>query len=299
MGTEERPTRRYTSTALIASLLSIVVTGLVATAAEDGAQVGYFALAVALFALAAVHVRALIQDLQSARNELDLDEAVKHAVPSLVTFRKREDTLTLIGSEGDARLEWLFELTSPADTYTKTLTFPIFAEGDRPRDEPPPITIERIEVNDEPREVKGALRPVERRVSVEAGRPSLEYALLHVPVDLGRKETFCRVRLQMYFRGVFPNCGEQEAFYVDVPYLTKSLRVSVAADHGAVRMPPDRPNGVEAISGLMEVDDPSESGLQSVHCRHATNALVWEPPHPKLSYRYKVWFRVERPARDP
>ncbi|HEX8742777.1 MAG TPA: hypothetical protein VF712_06570 [Thermoleophilaceae bacterium] len=250
-------------------------------------------LAVALGALGVLTLRAYIVDLQEARVSSRLSRAIDASIPTLVRFRKREDRLT-VNHDDSAQLEWEFDLAAVKDQSFRELRFLIYAEGERPQGAPwDAIKVEEVRVDDEIRE--GVLVPLERRLSDVPDRPSTQYALLLVPVELGVGRSTCSVRVRMTFRDVFPLAGERERFYVDVPYLTEELKVTIAAPGRKVYAAPGV-KSVEAMSGLMEMDDVVESEFQSGNTRNDSADLVWETRSPKLGYRYTINFRVSEAA---
>lgn len=293
--------RREVPTAIVASLLSVLVTALAFLAGElsgkDGSEfsmwLAYTAVAVALVVLATLHLRVYLKDLNSARVALGIEKAIVQAVPTLLSFATREDILTL-HENGDAELEWRFDLKSAPGESVTQLAFPIYAEGERQAEEWTSIEVKSIEVAGRKRDVAQSLSPMEHRVSKVDGRPSLQYALLKVPVELSDGSTTCPVRIVLTFKGVFPQASQLEAFYIDVPYLTQSIMVQVAAPGRVVRQPVGRNEPtIDAMSALMETRDLKESAIQNDQVRHVGDRLVWEAEAPKLGYRYKLYFRVE------
>ena len=310
---ERGPTLRNTRNipaSLTASVIGIIVTLIAVVISEltglkeasEFLPFVYGALGVAVVFLVGVNVRAYVRDvnaaraayvadLDAARAQLHFAELVDHAIPELVTFTSREDVLTL-EPDGNARLEWRFDLASPRAEVISDLTFPIYAEVDPETDDWDAISVELVELDEE--ELHLTLEPREMRRSVDTKRPSLQYYVLRVPVELGENRESCSLRVILRLNGVFPQATDMEAFYVDIPYLTEALRVQLLAPGGKVYRPlKDGVSSVEAMSGLMEVPDPAESASQSKSCKRVGPTLVWTTKAPKLGYRYKVCFRLE------
>jgi len=298
-GRPEEESGRTTPAALIASLVSVVVTllGVVITEASGLNEAGfvlplaYGSLGVALFILAGIYGNAFLADLRAERRKLHFGTLVNRAIPKLVVFAKREDILT-IRADGNANLEWRFDLVAPRREAISELTFPIYGEVDDLSAAPTDfVEIECVEVNGEVQ--TGKLEPRELRKSLTKGRPSLLYSVLRVPVDLGVGKESCSLRVRLGLKGIFPRVADWEAFYVDIPYLTEELQVTVRSDAGRVRRPLRDGAVVTAMSGLMEVFDDAESASQAVRCNPVGEALVWKTRTPKLGYRYQVRFQCQ------
>jgi hypothetical protein len=298
-GHPEEENGRTTPAALIASLLSVVVTllGVVITEASGLNEAGfvlplaYGSLGVALFILAGIYGNAFLFDLRAERRKLHFGTLVNRAIPKLVVFAKREDVLT-IGENGNASLEWRFDLVAPRGEPISELTFPIYGEvDDLSTAQADFVEIECVEVNAEVQ--TGVLEPRELRESLTTGRPSLLYSVLRVPVDLGDGKESCSLRVRLRLKGIFPRAADWEAFYVDIPYLTEELQVTLRSQAGRVQRPLGDGAVVRAMSGLMEVPDDAESASQAVRCNPIGRALVWKTSTPKLGYRYQVRFQCQ------
>jgi hypothetical protein len=295
---EDRPpeTDRTARSALIASLLSVVITllGVVITEASGLDEVdrvlplAYGGLVVALLALSGVYVSAYVSDLRAERRGLHFGTLVNRAIPTLVTFSRREDVLTM-KDNGDANLEWRFDLVAPQEEAISELTFPIYGEVADAEKSSDFVEIESVEVNGQQR--SGVLEQRELRRSLREDRPSLLYSVLRVPVDLGEGEERCSLRVRLQLNGIFPRAADWEAFYVDIPYLTEDLRVILRSEDSRVQRPLDGGGVVKAMSGLMEVSDEAESASQTTRCHQVGETLIWTTITPKLGYRYQVRFQ--------
>jgi hypothetical protein len=304
-----RRDRPQLSSTLVASLLSVLATLLAVLLTEstglNNAKYAVPALYVFLIAVLAYlgssYLSAYIADIKKLHQEMGTVDIVSRAIPTFVTFRRREDSL-VINDNGDGVLTWEFELASSPDESITELNFPIFGEISPETRAGEWVEIELIEVNEQTQEIVDAYRTVERRYSVdEAGEMSatiVEYGLLRVPVELERGRDICRVRVRMRFLGVFPLMYSKETFFIDIPYITERLRVAIAAEGRAVRRSP-RAGGstLVAMSGLMNTVDPQETNRQNSLCRQSGPALMWETDAPKLGYRYNIYFRVEEMDR--
>jgi hypothetical protein len=304
MNEDSRPAAVFVSSILsiLATLLGVLLTD-ASGLAPSSIRIGIFcAIVVTLMTLGFVYIRAYIQDLTANRKALAAADQVWRCVPMLVVFRRRYDRLEVL-KNGDARLEWEFDLRTQPDIAISELTFPVFAEVDRNNSQWQAVEIESIEVNRQQRQASGSLRPFERRYpessSSQHRNMLIEYYLLSVPVELDIGRSSCHVRVRMNFKGVFPKAlsiGNQdfEAFFIDIPFVTEFLSVSLKSSECYVRKP-SRPGGttIDAISGLLETLDADESNAQSARCVQAGGELVWETDAPKLGYRYKFHFRLE------
>src|SRR5664280_1742992 len=231
--------------------------------------------------LSGVYLSAYVFDLRSLLATSQAEEAVRRAVPRYVTFSRRSDTL-LLGQSGDADLIWEFELSSRSEDAITELTFPIFAETLESTQPWTSIRIDSIEVNGQSQQVKDAYRHVERRLPPDDARYLVEYGLLRVPVELERGRDKCDIRVRVHFVGVFPKSDTLETFFVDIPYLTESLSVVIRSKAGAVRRSPLAERTLSAMSEVMEVPDPVESGHQERFCRQDGLMLTWRTNDPKL-----------------
>jgi hypothetical protein len=282
---------------VIATLLAVIVTEATGLSeAEYILPLAYGALGVALAFLAGTYVRAYIREITAARDALHVARLVNGTIPKLVAFSRREDTLVLLDN-GDADLEWRFDLKSPRDETITELTCPIYSEVNP--DELDWDFVEIVSLEVDGARVAGIIEPREFRRSAVRGRPSLLCSALRVPVALGEGRSASRLVIRLRLRGVFPRAAELEAFYVDIPYLTESLKVTVMANEGSVHRPlREGEQAVEAMSGLMEVADTAESANQSAQCQNVGRTLVWETLTPKLGYRYLLNFQADRaPSR--
>ncbi len=289
--------------ALTASLLSILVTLLtVLVTARSGLDqrvlvqvLVLLGISATLTALGFVYAHAYLQDLRSVKAELLAADLVERAIPRYVTFKKRLDVLT-VQRNGDATLEWHFVLESRPEDSISELSFPCFAETAPGKPEWTAISVASIRVNGVDQTTVDTFTPVERRIQVVGARgPQLiEYGLLRVPVQLedGRRRSEVKVVLDL--SDVFPASDRLETFYVDIPYITEELRVVVRGKDVPALRSPHAPHAVTAESGLMTTNDPTEAIKQSPLCRQVGDELIWETTSPKMSYRYKVSFRLDR-----
>lgn len=300
---EQGKARKSASAALVASLMSVVVTllGVVITEASGLNEakyvlpLAYTGLCVALVVLAGIYIAAHVGDLQAERRELHFGNLVNRAIPKLVSFERRQDIL-IIKADGSAELEWHFELTAPRKEAISELTFPIYGEVESVEKWREFVFLDSVEVNGE--EHNGVLEQRELRKSLKEGHPSLLYSLLRVPVDLGKGKESCSLRVRLRLEGIFLRINDWEAFYVDIPYLTESLEVTIRPESGRVQQPLRDGGVIEAMSGLMEVPDAEESASQAKHCSQVHNALVWKTHTPKLGYRYQVRFQWIGPRAE-
>ena len=298
--------RRQFTTAFVASIVSIVVTllGIVLTQASASRNGRYAVPALYVFIVAGLlllgllHLRAYIGDLFEIRRGLRDYEIFRRSVPTLVTFRNREDTLTVEPS-GDGLLAWSFELVANSLEHIVELTFPIYVEV--PADDPPPqpITVEQIEVNGRRRSITDVYKPIEKRHPLD--RPTdervvIEYGLLRVPVELEAGRRFCRVRVTMRLAKAYLHQFRLDPLFIEIPYVTEKLCVRVRSRGLSVRPRPEEAGGptVMAMSSQMHTFDPTDSTKQSNLCKEHGGELLWETDSPKLGYQYKVFFRVEQ-----
>ncbi len=222
---------------------------------------------------------------------MHFEKLINSAVPRFVVFRERRDRL-IVERDGDATLDWRFTLTAPRDVAIQTLTFPIYVDIDADAPDTNRIEVQSVKVNRVDIGNDFELERRELRTSMIRGRPSMQYSVLRVPVELGEGQDVCDLRIVLKMIGVFP--AGVEKFYVDIPYLTEKLRVTLVTAAGKVRRPlNDATTTIEAMSGLMEVPDPAESKIQSDHCTHDGAWLVWKAEAPKLGYQYKMSFRLD------
>jgi hypothetical protein len=304
---DRRPEARQARYALIASILSLALSAALGLIGEARglnnsryAVPGLYVLMVLLLALVATYVLgAYLSDLRRTAQSLEAVEVLRKAIPTLVTFKRREDTL-VVHPNGDGVLTWEFELASNPDESISELTFPIYAEVSSENPPPAPITVLLIEVDGRPRGIADAYSLVEERIPkdrTDAPSEIIEYGLLRVPVDLERGRDSCHVRVQIKFASVFRHLFSRDPMFVDIPYLTERLTVSVNSTGYAVRRSPLAPDGntVVAMSAMMHTVDQAETSFQTSLSRQRGSALVWETDAPKLGYSYKFWFRLEEP----
>jgi len=256
----------------------------------------YLAIIVALLILGFVHVNAHIAELRRLRREITGADTLDRLVPTYVRFKRREDLL-VVEPNGNATLTWNFELVCDSHQHITELTFSIYAEVPAEKPPEPAIMVERIEVNGQARETVGVYQLVEKRKPMD--RPPneqkiIQFGLLRIPVDLERGHERCNVRVVTKHYCAYPRVFDVAPLFVDIPYLTEQLRVTVVAKGYAVRRPPGKSPPVEAMSSLMHTEDSEEANRQSMLCTQQGSQLVWSTDSPKLGYHYKVFFRLEQ-----
>ena len=283
----------------VASVISVLITLLAVVAADASGlkeadkvlPVVYVLIALVSVVLIGVYAETFIREFRAERKKLKFATLLTNTTPTFVSFTSREDLLTLRAS-GDATLEWHFELSVPQDILIPNLPIPIYTEidgsGDYDWDR---ISLESVEVNGEVQN-GGQLSRQELRLAQVQDRPSFQRWVLNVPVDLGKGKESCSLKILLTLRGVFPRAGDIETFYVDIPYLTESLTVTVCAPECRVREPIEI-GAIHAASASMEAEDAREAVSQSEKCRAVGPALVWKTAAPKMGYRYMLRFRVE------
>jgi hypothetical protein len=287
----------------VASVISVLITllAVVASDANDLKEadkvlpVVYVLIALASAVLIGVYAEAFIREFRAERKKLKFATLLTNTTPTFVSFTSREDLLTLRAS-GDATLEWHFELSVPQDISITNLPIPIYTVIDTESDgggdyDWGRISLETVEVNGEVQN-SGQLSRQELRLAQVQDRPSFQRWVLNVPVDLGEGKGSCSLKIRLTLRGVFTSAGDIETFYVDIPYLTESLIVTVCAPECKVREPIDI-GAIHAASASMEAEDAREAVSQSEKCRAVGPALVWKTAAPKMGYRYMLRFRVE------
>jgi len=297
--------RAELSYALVASILSIIVTLLsVLISVSFGTHNAnyaipavYIGLVVSLMALGAIYLAAYRVDLARTQNDIRDAERLSRVVPTLITFRRRSDTL-VVERDGNGILTWDFELSSDPSVTVTELNFPFYLEVPSKNAPPRPVIIDSVEVNGEFHEPQGVYEFVERRVPVSHGGTTaaylVEYGRLRVPVDLGQGREICRVRVRIKLYGVLLTHVPTNYLLVDIPYVTEQLVVTIMSPSSTVRKYLGRGGvALEVSAGLMDTPDPTEIAIQNHQCRQAGPALIWETDSSKLGYRYKLYFQLQ------
>jgi hypothetical protein len=298
--------RARISSALVASLISVGATLLAVLLTEINlpAEQKYATFVVFTFFVATlvilslVYLGAYLVDLQAARSEIESSQIIRDSIPTLVSFQRRTEILE-VSAAGDGILTWDFDLESELEESVPILTFPVLAETDPGRQRWTSISIDYIRVNGIEQDASGAFRPAEERILVgdmeglSRNVPMIEYGLLHVPVELERGRRVSQVEVKMQMKGLFREARNVEVLFIDIPYLTKELIVTIRSPDGPVRRTPELGGRtVLALSGLMDIADWAETARQDSHCQQVGDTLVWKAQTPKLGYRYKVYFRL-------
>jgi hypothetical protein len=297
--------RKLKST-FVASVVSILVT-LLATVLAWTSRSGnnryavpalYIFIIAGLLLLGLVHLRAYIADLTDVRKELKNYEVMSRCVPTLVTFKSREDTL-LVESTGDGWLTWDFHLEAAVPDHASELTFPVYVELEAAKMPPEPIRVERLEVNGRRRPTADVYKRIERRQPQDRPRAEemlIEYGLLRVPVELEPGNRSCHVQVTTKLIGAYSHLFQSDPLFIEIPYITEKLRVKIYSRGLTVRRISPELGGpwVIAMSSQMHTFDPEDSSRQSRLCVERAGELLWETDSPKLGYQYKVHFRVEQ-----
>jgi hypothetical protein len=301
--------RSSISSALIASLLSVGATLLAVLFTEvqlpESRKYATFVVfsffVVTLVALSLVYIAAYVADLRAARDELETGRVIKESIPTLVSFRRRTEILE-VSAAGDGVLTWSFDLESELEASIPILTFPILAETDPSRPRWKSINVDHIKVNGVEQDTSDTFRPAEERTlltdteGLSRKVPMIEYGLLNVPVELERGRRSSQVEVNMHMNGVFPEVRKVEVFFVDIPYITTELVVTIRSPDGPVRRAPELSGRtLLAVSSLMDVPDWAETTRQDSRCQQVGDTLVWRAQIPKLGYRYKVYFSIGLP----
>ena len=295
------PTRTY---ALVASLLSILVTllGVLLTATLKPANsryaipVLYLLVCTTLIIIGFVYLYAYMADLRNLRREIAHYATLERLVPTYVVFKRRVDTL-VVEPNGDAMLTWEFDLASNSRQHITQLTFSIYVELPPDRPPEPSVVVQAIEVNGQSRGTEGVYQLIEKRTPMD--RPwekhkAIEFGLLRVPVDLERGHEECNVKVIMRHYKVYSQPFQVVPMFVEIPYLTEQLRVTIRTKGFAVRRPPGAGQTITAMSSLMHTEDLEEATAQGALCMQHGTQLVWETDCPKLGYHYKIFFHLEK-----
>jgi hypothetical protein len=225
---------------------------------------------------------------------------LKRAVPTLVTFERRTDRFCVRGN-GDATLDWTFELRCDPKDHIEQLTFPIYGEVGPGGN--PPIKVTKLLINGKPRDFSRVYEPHQRRhklpevesdTSPVPDAEVLEFGILRVPVKLDKSHDECKVEMSFEFNLSVPE-KDGDQFLVDIPYITRNLTVVIASEgqyavHRALR---NDIRTVDAKAGLMLREDPDESNYANEHAWEDKGTLRWEMDLPKLGYQYVVNYRLE------
>jgi hypothetical protein len=299
--------RTKISSALVSSLLSVAATllAVLLTEVQLPAEREYATFVVFSFFIATlviltlVYLGAYLADLQAARAEVESSKVIRDSFPTLVSFRRRTEVLE-VSAAGDGVLTWDFDLESDLEESVPILTFPVLAETDPSRQRWTSISIDHIRVNGIEQDASAAFRPAEERILVRdmeglsRNVPMIEYGLLHVPVELERGRRSSQVEVKMQMKGLFREARKMEVLFIDIPYFTRDLIVTIRSPDGPVRRSPELSGRtVLALSGLMDTADWAETARQDSQCQQVGDTLVWKAQTPKLGYRYKLYFRLE------
>ncbi|MDN3359247.1 hypothetical protein [Actinomadura sp. DC4] len=301
------------SRSLVASLISVLVTLLsVLIAASTGAAhskyviiLGYFFTAATLGFLVFVYLHAYLRDVREARDRLAAYVVAARVVPDIVMFRSYEHIIA-IESATETKVNWILDVVSTDDSVSE-LSFPMYYTNAPSSGAQPTSRILAVEVNEVPIDPSTIMTLQERRslLSPEAktqwgGVDFVEYGLLRVPVDFQRGRDSCKIRITIGLTNVFSNPVDQ--VYVDVPYSTDSLKVTVTSEGRRVHRVPTIGSNTVIATSAMEVIDLRDSTEQSRRFRQAGDVVIWETDNAKIGYHYVLNIRsgqVNAPAPGP
>jgi hypothetical protein len=259
-------------------------------------------MALAFVAAVAVYIYSAAEEWRVASEELKHErEALSRAeranrlsaiLPNFLLMTHREDHY-VIGSQGSGLLRWKFHLEHPNAVGRRTLTLPIYAERRKELDATPSksvFTVKSLKVNSIPQPTVGAYEM--KGLRSNGGKPQEEIGVVSVKLDL-TGTTHSEVEVELSFACSYPDLARDESVFVDVPYITEHLMVSVAAEEGRLAVVPlTSVPTIHAFAGEHGVEDTEETYRQDRSLHQVGAALRWNTEYPKLGHRYRVWFRL-------
>jgi hypothetical protein len=251
----------------------------------------YLIVAAGTVFLASMHLRIAYNDLAASRRRAEHLEAI----PSFVVMENRRDHFQIHDS-GSAKIKSSFDLSTDVDGVLREIMFPIFAERPTATNNSP-VKVERVVVDGRDEMPAESYFPLQVRhlFKSKAGSLPVEYGVLKVPVQLQRG-MHSHVEFELTL-DAFHNRFVKEFAIVDIPYITKALEVVIECPDGYMVRPCEPVDEtIVATSSIVENKDPSETASQRHEWRTSGRSLVWTTEHPKLGYRYKVYFHLTKTA---
>lgn len=287
-----------TLVSILVTVLSVMVTFLSGPTGKRYAEfVAYLFLAATLIGLTLIYLDAYISDLRKAQSEARTAEHVRRHMPTILTFQRREDIVT-VDPNGNGLITWDWLLRSDPSRSVSEIAFPVLFTNSPPLPDTPQVIIDFLEVNDRRINTANALHLTERRelLSDEAkrawgGAEYIFYGHLRVPVEFDEGRDICKIRAALRFIHVFGDPTDE--IYVDVPYVVERLRVTINDQQRIVRKNLSGGSHVILAKSLMDVVDGAESTEQSHLLKQIGDGLVWETDSVKVGYSYSINIRYE------
>lgn len=236
---------------------------------------------------------------------LENRDSLQKSVSTLVTFVERREKIT-VTDDGDGIFDCTYRVVyDPGDDansqsgFVENLHFPVVI--DLPSEQETAganVHVRSIQVDEDQIPVDGRYVPQELRRRITPDKdgptsPAQEYGVVIVPVSMSASRSERRVRIVTEYKSIFKARFSQDYVIVDIPYLTRSLEVTICAgDPDSAIWPPARASVLEATCEMMDLSDVSEALEQSRNLSRENHGIKWTTTRSKIGYRYKIYFKV-------
>ncbi len=243
-----------------------------------------------LFIIIYIYISDAIKDYKDLVNSDELKQEqleLLKAMPHLLAFSKRNDNFNVL-KNGDGILKWHFHIKKETKEKLQYLYFPIVFELDDVNEKNSNVQIIESKINGEYCQAEYVFKSISL---VDNGDP-LETGYILVPtlLDIGKREF--DLYLNIKIKKLFKRYDIKEFIIVDIPYITKEMKVTINVDDGYNLKPIT--NFLEVHESSANNFDAGEMHRQTSNCKINSESLVWEAEYPKLGYQYKISFQMEK-----
>lgn len=244
-----------------------------------------------LFIIIYIYISDAIKEYKDLVNSDELKQEqleLLKAMPHLLAFSKRNDNFNVL-KNGDGILKWHFHIKKETKEKLQYLYFPIVFELDDVNEKNSNVQIIESKINGEYCQSEYVFKSISL---VDNGDP-LETGYILVPtlLDIGEREF--DLYLNIKIKKLFKRYDVKEFIIVDIPYITKEMKVTINVDDGYNLKPIT--NFLEVHESSANNFDAGEMHRQISNCKiNNSESLVWETEYPKLGYQYKISFQMEK-----
>lgn len=283
------------SASLLSTIISIAVTIFSIKSDSVLVQLIYIILLIVLsMILVAIYLYLAGIDYKDNREQLiktKKDLEYLSALPRTIIFKKRKDIFTIYDN-GDAKLEWNFQIEKKTDNNIEFINFPVICER---RDNNISMEFASVEIKEvivNGKKLNNATYELKSLNSSKENTRTVEIGSIHVPLYLSKedKDTI-DITISLNFKDIFFEYERGEFVVVDVTYITKEIELLVVPES-----PNKRIEVVDNFFNAHEVNgnnaDLVEQTEQAQKCSTDGNKLRWHTEYPKLGYRYEVSFKI-------